>query len=249
MHPTFTFEQVRGGPFDPFAWFNVIGEIGCVFWILAYVLIIRKCFQDKSYGLPLVAICMNLAWETLASWVIPNPVPLWHFFDRVWFFVDLVIVYQLLRYGRELQTIPEIRNSFYAVVAGTVMLSTFGLYAFYVQYHDMLGLMGAFMVNLVMSVTFLFFAFSRQHQGGRGLSVPAAWCKMLGTLGTSIECHYVIGLTQDWLGGLNFLTFLCLSIFLFDCLYIYVVTKVVKATTREPEPEARREQPTLAVVA
>lgn len=163
----------------------------------------------------------------------------------MWFFVDLVIVYQMLRYGRELQTIPEIQQNYHAVIAGTVMLSISGLYAFYVQYHDMLGLMGAFMVNLVMSVTFLFFYFSRRHQGGRGLSVPAAWCKMLGTLGTSIECHFVIGRTQDWLGGLNFLTFLCLSIFVFDCLYIYMVTKAARATTREPEPTGR--QPALAV--
>jgi hypothetical protein len=248
MHPTFSIDHLHGGPFDPFAWFNVIGEIGCVFWILAYIFIIKQGFKDKSYGLPLVAICMNLAWEFLASWVIPNPVPLWHFFDRVWFFVDLVIVYQMVRYGRELQTIPEIQQNFHAIIAGTVMLSISGLYAFYVQYHDLLGLMGAFMVNLVMSVTFLFFAWSRRHQGGRGLSVPAAWCKMLGTLGTSIECHYVIGMTQDWLGGLNFLTFLCLSIFLFDCLYIYVVTKTVKSVAREPQVQ-QAEEPRLAMAA
>jgi len=234
MHPTFP-EQVSGEPFDPFAWFNIIGEIGCVFWIAAYVFIIRQSFKDKAYGLPLVAICMNLAWEFLASWVIPNPVPLWHFFDRMWFFVDLVIVYQLLRYGRGLQTIPEIRDNFVPVIIGTTLLSGMGLYAFYIQYHDLLGLMGAFMINLVMSVTFVFFYFSRRHQDGRGLSVPAAWCKMLGTLGTSIQCHYVIGMTQEWLGGLNFLTFLCLSIFLFDCLYIYVVTKAARATVQRPE--------------
>lgn len=245
MHPTFSPEHVGANPFDPFAWFNIIGEIGCVFWILAYVFIIRQCFKDKSYGLPMVAICMNLAWEFLASWVIPNPVPLWHFFDRVWFFVDLVIVYQLFRWGRQFQTIPEVRDNFCSIIVGTTVLSGIGLHAFYIQYHDLLGLMGAFMVNLVMSVSFLFFYFARRHQGGRGLSVPAAWCKLLGTLGTSIECHYVIGMTQPWLGGLNFLTFLCLSIFLFDCLYLYAVTKAARATAQEPE-RARR-APVLAV--
>ena len=237
MHPI-SFEQICGGPFDPFTWFNIVGEFGCVFWVLAYVFIIRQCFKDKSYGLPLVAICMNIAWEFVASWVIPNPVPLWHCFDRLWFFVDLVIVYQLLRYGRELQTIPEIQRNFHGVFAGTVVLSGMGLYAFYVQYYDILGLVGAFMVNLVMSVTFLFFYFSRRRQKGRGLSVPAAWCKMLGTLGTSIECHYVIGMTQKWLGGLHFLTYLCLSIFLFDCIYIYAVMKATRATAQVPEREA-----------
>jgi hypothetical protein len=234
MSPTLSFDHVPSQAFDPFAWFNIIGELGCVFWVAAYVFIIRQCFQDKSYGLPMVAICMNLSWEFLASWVIPNPVPLWHFFDRVWFFVDLVIVYQLLRYGRRLQTIPEVRDHFYAIIALTTVLSGIGLYTFYLQYHDLLGLVGAFVINLVMSVTFVFFSLARRHQGGVGLSVPAAWCKMLGTLGTSIECHSVIGLSQPWLGGLSFLTFLCLSIFLFDCLYISVL---MRARARAQAPE------------
>jgi hypothetical protein len=54
-------------------------------------------------------------------------------------------------------------------------------------------------------------------------------------------------MTQEWLGGLNFLTFLCLSIFLFDCLYIYVVTKTVKASAREPQPRPAEQEPRLAV--
>ncbi|WP_224371024.1 transmembrane-type terpene cyclase [Hyalangium versicolor] len=234
MTPTFSIGHVDPTAFDPFAWFNVVGELGCVFWVAAYVFIIWQCARDKSYGLPLVAICMNLSWEFLASWVLPNPVPLWHFFDRVWFFVDLIIVYQLLRHGRQWQTIPEVRDHFYAIIGVTTVLSGIGLYAFYVQYYDLLGLVGAFMINLVMSVTFVFFYFSRRHQGGAGLSVPAAWCKMLGTLGTSIECHYVIGMSQPWLGGLHFLTFLCLSIWLVDCVYIYLVMKA-RVTARVPE--------------
>ncbi|WP_434385401.1 hypothetical protein [Melittangium boletus] len=241
MHPSLSVHTLPGGAFDPLAWFNVVGEVGCVLWVVAYGFIIRQCFQDKSYGLPLIAICMNLAWEFLASWVLPNPVPLWLFFDRVWFFVDLIIVYQLVRYGPALQGVPELREHFHAIVLGTVMLSVFGLYAFHVQYHDLLGLMGAFMVNLVMSVAFVFFYFARRQQDGRGLSVPAAWCKMLGTLGTSIECHWVIGQTQSWLGGLHFLTFLSLSILLFDALYLRLVMKEVLA--RAPERQRARLAP------
>jgi hypothetical protein len=234
MSPTLSFDHVPSQAFDPFTWFNLIGELGCVSWVAAYVFIIRQCFKDKSYGLPLVAICMNLSWEFLASWVIPNPVPIWHFFDRVWFFVDLIIVYQLVRYGRRWQTIPEVREHFYAILVLTTVLSGIGLYTFYVQYHDLLGLVGAFMINLVMSVAFVFFYLARRHQGGAGLSLPAAWCKMLGTLGTSIECHSVIGLSQPWLGGLHFLTFLCASIFFFDCLYIYVLMRA-RVVAKAPE--------------
>lgn len=211
--------------FDPFSWFNIVGEIGCVFWIIAYVFAIRQGFKDRAYGLPLIAICLNFAWEFLASWVIPNPVPLWHAFDRIWFFVDVVIVYQLLRYGASLQRIPEVRSYFYPLVVVTTVLGGIGLYTFYLQYRDILALVGAFMINLIMSVAFVFFFFERRHQGGRGLSVPAAWCKLLGTLGTSIECHYVIGLAEPWLPSLSFLHFLSASIFLVDLVYAVLVTR------------------------
>jgi hypothetical protein len=69
------------------------------------------------------------------------------------------------------------------------------------------------------------FFLDRRRQGGRGLSVGAAWCKMLGTLCTSIECHYVIAMGEPWLPSLSFLTFVCASIFATDILYVYLVTK------------------------
>jgi hypothetical protein len=78
-------------------------------------------------------------------------------------------------------------------------------------------------VNLIMSVLFVFFYFARREEGGRGISKAGAVCKMLGTLGTSIECHYVVRLIDPELPSLAFLNFLCLSIFCFDCLYIYLV--------------------------
>src|SRR5437588_718389 len=101
-----------GGPFDPWAWFNVVGAVGC------------------------------------ALWVWPNPVPLWHAFDRAWFFVDLVVVYQLLRHGRALQRVPEVRRHFHAIVAVTMVAGGIGLHTFHLQYRDILGLVSAFIINL-----------------------------------------------------------------------------------------------------
>jgi hypothetical protein len=221
MHPIYTVDP-QNPAFNPFTWYNLIGAGGCVFWLLAYLFIVKKCFEDKTYGLPLVAICLNFGWELLASFVLPNPVALWHFFDRAWLLVDVILVYQLFRYGRAEQTIPEIRRFFPAVVIGTFLLGIWGQYAFVESYRDRLGLVGAFGVNLIMSILFVFFYFARRDTL-RGISRAGAVCKMLGTLGTSIECHYVVRLIDPELPSLAFLTFLCVSIFLFDCLYIYLV--------------------------
>lgn len=222
MHPLYSVDPTNPA-FNPLTWYNLIGAAGCVFWVLAYVFIVKRCFADKTYGLPLVAICLNFGWEILASFFLPNPVALWHFFDRAWLGIDVILVYQLLRWGREQQRIPELSRYFYGVVAATFALGVWGQYAFVESYRDRLGLVGAFGVNLIMSVMFVFFYFARREDGGRGISKAGAVFKMLGTLGTSIECHWVVRLIDAEMPSLAFLNFLCIAIFLFDCLYIYLV--------------------------
>jgi hypothetical protein len=221
MHPLYSVDPTNPA-FNPLTWYNLIGAGGCVFWVLAYLFILKRCFADRTYGLPLVAICLNFGWELLASFVLPNPVALWHAFDRIWLLVDVVLVYQLFRWGRKEQQIPEIARFFPAVVVITFALGLWGQYAFVATYRDRLGLVGAFGVNLIMSVLFVFFYFARRGSG-RGLSRAGAVCKMLGTLGTSIECHWVVRLIDPELPSLAFLSFLCISIFLFDALYVFLL--------------------------
>lgn len=223
MHPLYGFENVDPRAFDITAWFNLVGAAGCISWAIAYILIIRTAYRDKAPGLPMVAIALNFSWELLASFVFPNPVPLWHAFDRLWLVIDVIIVIQLLKYGREYQRIPEIRRYFYPIVGIVFAMGFIGQYTFVADYPDRLGLVVAFMINLVMSILFVFMYFDRREHR-KGISVGGAWAKMLGTAGTSIECHYVVRMIDPELGGLGFLTFVCVSIFLVDCLYIKLVS-------------------------
>jgi hypothetical protein len=234
MHPLYSVDP-NNPAFNPFTWYNLIGAAGCVFWILAYVLILKKCFKDRTYGLPLVAICLNFGWEILASFVFPNPVALWHAFDRIWLGVDVLLVYQLLRWGKSAQRKPELQRYFYGVVAVSFGVGIWGQYAFVSSYVDRLGLVGAFGVNLIMSILFISFYLERKDTLS-GISRGGAVCKMLGTLGTSIECHYVVGLIDPEMQGLAFLTFLCVCIFVADCFYIYLVFARAKVLAGERLP-------------
>lgn len=224
MHPIYDFTGADPQAFDLWAWFNIFGAAGCLCWVVAYVLIVRRSHLDRAPGLPMIAIGLNVSWELLASFFFPNPVALWHAFDRIWLFVDFIIVYQLLRYGRPLQTIPEIQRWFYWVFAAIVVLGFVGQYLFVADYLDRLGLVVAFLINLVMSIAFIFLYFARRDDR-RGISVGAAWFKMLGTLGTSIECHFVVRMIDPELRGLGFLTFLSATIFAVDMLYIALVSR------------------------
>jgi hypothetical protein len=227
-------------PHDPSAcdlttWFNIVGAVGCVLWIVAYGFAIHRGFKDKTYGFPMVAICLNFTWEFLAAWIFPNVNPLWLWFNRIWFLVDIVIVYQLVMHGPKEQKVAEIKKWFYPILTGTLVLACAGQYAFVEQYQDFLAIVTAFMINLIMSVLFIFMYFDRRDKGGRGLSKPAGWCKMLGTVGTAIECHYVVGLTSPQFSSLSFLTFLCLTIFVMDGLYMYFLYKPYPVTADEQE--------------
>ncbi|MBL8948880.1 MAG: hypothetical protein JNK45_37255, partial [Myxococcales bacterium] len=84
MHPIYDFSGADPRAFDPWAWFNLVGAAGCVCWVVAYLAIIRTSHRDRANGLPMVAVGLNVSWELLASFWFPNPVALWHAFDRIW---------------------------------------------------------------------------------------------------------------------------------------------------------------------
>lgn len=223
MHPLYS-DGVDPEAFDLWAWFNLVGAAGCVCWIIAYIAMVRIAQRDRANALPMIAIGFNFSWELLASFVFANPVKLWHAFDRIWLVVDVVIVAQLLRFGRPWQRIPELREHFYLVFAIVFALGLVGQYTFVADYPDQLGLVVAFLINLVMSIAFVLMYFDRRPEL-KGISRTGAWFKMLGSLGTSIECHWVVRMIDTELKGIGFLTFLSVSIFLFDCLYIWLVSR------------------------
>src|SRR5947209_19406555 len=85
------------------------------FWTGTYLLIIRRSSLDHTYGMPLVALCANISWEFLFSFISP-PQIIQHIVNLIWFSLDLIILIQLLRYGpREFPDLPK--RVFSAVVS------------------------------------------------------------------------------------------------------------------------------------
>jgi hypothetical protein len=74
--------------------------IGGIFWTLAYLLIIRQGFKDKTYGMPLAALCANISWEAIFAFIHPHRPPQLYI-NYGWFALDVVIVLQFLKFGKE----------------------------------------------------------------------------------------------------------------------------------------------------
>lgn len=190
----------------------------------AYVLIIRKAHVDKAYGMPLLALCLNITWECV-TFVSPNPVSLWKYIEGIWFFIDLALLWQLWKFGRDEALPRSLRPLFIPLVVITLAMCAIGHWTWLKFWDDKLLFVNAFIINLVMSILFIQLWF-RRLPNGKGLSIPAAWCKMIGTALTSIQCGVFLPLVmgdaafrESW----AFTWFLYGAIFVTDCVYLYLL--------------------------
>lgn len=211
----------------------LIGVLGCALWAIAYVLFVRRGLADEIYTLPLLAICLNITWEALAVFVIPNPIAIWSVLEWTWLSIDVVLLTLLLVYGRAQQRIPEIQRHFYPIVALVLAMCFVAQWSFVVTFGDPLGFMVAFMINLVMSILFVFLYFERREDM-RGLSIGAAWLKLLGTGCTSIQSATLLPALRPDITSWSWMHFLYISIFGFDSLYVYLLHRRRTALRSNP---------------
>jgi hypothetical protein len=184
-------------------------------WALTYVLIIRRGSLDETYGMPLVALCANISWEFIFSFVYPHG-PIQRPVNIVWFSLDLIVLLQLLRYGpREFAGLSK--RAFYAMFGLTLLTSFCAVLSITYEFDDWDGAYSAFGQNLLMSVLFIAMLYTRRSL--RGQSVFIALSKMLGT-GLASIAFYLYATVSE---GSVLLPFLYVSIFVFDLIYLVMV--------------------------
>lgn len=195
---------------------------GGLFWALAYLLIIRRGAEDGTYGMPLAALCANLSWEFVFSFVFPHG-PVQTPVNLAWFVLDLLIVSQVLRYGpREFPGIS--RREFNASFGVGIATALLAVVAVTIEFRDFDGAYTAFGMNLMMSVLFLWMLYSRGSLKGQSPWIGVA--RMAGTACNS---------AAFWLyasEGSVLLPFLFVSVFFFDAAYVYFAFRVRGAKGR-----------------
>lgn len=192
--------------------FDAILVVSGILWTLAYLLIIRQGFLDRTYGMPLVALCANISWEFIFSFVYPHDLPQ-RAVNIVWFSFDAVILFQLLRCGpREFSGLTK--SLFYAVFALALATSFGVVLGITREFDDFDGAYSAFVQNLMMSVLFCAMLYSRGSL--RGQSPWIALLKMLGTLLASVAFYFF----NPEYDGSTLLPLLFVTILLFDGIYL-----------------------------
>lgn len=189
-----------------------------IFWTITYILIIRRGFKDKTYGMPLVALCANVSWEFIFSFVFPHKSPQ-IYIDYVWLFFDLFIVGQYLLFGRKDFPSALSPKLFYPVFFTGLVCAYLAILCISFEFEDFRGIYAAFGQNLLMSVLFVQFLLRRNNVEGQSMYI--ALCKMIGTLIPSFYFHLHFPNSA-------LLTFLFFSIAFFDlayCVFLYLKLK------------------------
>lgn len=158
----------------------VLGAVTGFSWIAAYLLIVARARRDKIYGMPVVALCGNLSWEIINSF-IERPHGIIRPFPIIWLSIDTVILWQTAKYGPA--QFPRLSKRVCYGFFGLTFLFAFVASSqlnevFHDYYRDHWGLYTAFGANVLMAALFLSMFYSRASTAGQ--SVPIAVCMLLG---------------------------------------------------------------------
>lgn len=193
--------------------FILISQLGMwFFWIITYILIIKQGIRDKRYGMPMAAICANISWEFIFSFMYPLN-DLHRILTFLWFLLDIFILMQFLLYGyKEYKKIIS-RKVFYSSFFITLIVSFFTILAMMHEFKDNAGVYAAFFQNLMMSGLFIALFIKRGNISGQSMGI--AVCKMVGTALAAV-CFYLYFRTP-------LITIISLAIFIYDWIYIVLI--------------------------
>lgn len=194
-----------------------------LFWSVAYICVIVHGFREKRPMIPAVAILLNIGWELMAVFQWPAYNTDMRYGAIAWLVIDVIIVYQLFRFGARHQRVRELQHRWYQAVSLGILFSL-GLHYFFALYNgDQFGLEDSYLINLVMSI--LFIGMYLAYRDTSKLARWIAWTKMLGTLCASVGLTLILrSLDPPWPRDLGFLHYLMIACFVFDVMYIRLLS-------------------------
>lgn len=195
-------------------------------WIITYLILIDRGFKDKSCGMPFAALCGNITWEFIYSFIFPSSN--WQIYiNYFWFGLDLIILYQFIKFSR--QDLPSpLSGKFFIPTLIISLFTAFSLhYTFALEFSNLDGAYSAFGSNMMMSMLFVLMLLRRNHL--KGQSIYIAIFKWIGTISA---CFLSFSLYPTSI----LLWFLYLSTFFFDTLYVYMLYDRSKKTRGPVHP-------------
>jgi hypothetical protein len=227
------------------------GYAGFVLWTVAYICFICRAWKDKTYGVPLISVCLNFTWELyFAVLCRPGFLRLLAFLDlpliegpradlctatggelwglRIWLLLDTVILLQLLAHGSRgepslLRYLPARARAriFYVFLYVVLLIALYWQYAFVNLFTDRDGTSLAWLTNYIMSWLFVSSAFFRRP-AGRGLSLTGGLAMLLGNCAFAAKA-VLSNFAELTAWPRQFTTALMFGVILVNVFYLYVL--------------------------
>lgn len=206
---------------DPWSVPNLIGLGGGASWVLLYITAVWYGVKYKNFAIPAFALPFNFSWELLTSFVVPNPIPVWLWINRVWLLIDCVLLTQTLRYGANEQTTASAKRYFPWLMAFLGIFALSSQYGYIVTFTDNLGYEVAFVIDVLMSFLFIQRYFERPDKST--FTYVIAWFKLFGNLGVSIQTYVIFPQMHPQVQSFAFFHVLYVTLFVLDAIYIALV--------------------------
>ncbi len=234
--------------------FTILTLVSGIFWTAAYINIIYRGFKDKTCGMPLLVLGLNISWEFIFAFMgepffhMGNPLCVsWQatpqrWVNAVWFIFDCVILYLKFKYGRDEynKALPGFSNRlFIPYVVLIVFVSFMAVISISVELDDHQGAYAAYQQNIFISSLFIPMMLRKGSTDGQSMYIAIFKC--LGTVAPSvmgaIVCIVEYGITLNqfllfsWMPYMKMLVFCCL---VFDLIYIISLYKLFKKEGKNP---------------
>ncbi len=210
--------------FSPLAQ-NLWALSGLVFWCIAYALMIRRGIKDRSYGMPMVALCLNVAWETYFAFFSNAQLA-----NRVgyglYLAADLGVLWTCLRYGPE-DFAPGLARRTFRVLTLTTLVGGFVLVRqFSLSFDDSYGGISATFTTLLLSV--LMVGMILRRDSVRGQSFYIGFFVLVGNISgwvMNLIAHQTVepNISVPWVHTTNVLILLSNLIYL--GLYLHIARR------------------------
>ncbi len=205
---------------------HILFFLGCVAWVIIYVNVIRRMHTLKYIEIPIMAVCANISWEFIWSFLFEtNMGALYVWGYRLWFFLDCYILYGLLKYGSKQLVQETFQKHFHLIVGVLIACWSFMLY-FYIKIYDYpishMGAFSGYIINWMMSI--LFITLYTRTADKSVFSLTNNWLKLIGNLGISTFCFLKF---DDW-----FLFSVIIVNTLLDVLYLFMQLRSEKQVVK-----------------
>ncbi|KIJ32228.1 hypothetical protein M422DRAFT_141550, partial [Sphaerobolus stellatus SS14] len=150
-------------------------------WTAAYILYVKQAREDRSYGMPLLALILNISWEFVYTFVYRRN-GVGRFFHFPWVFIDGILVMETIKYGPDIwqKSSPVVAGNFRAIVLLSFVIGVTTQWTFASQFSR--------------SNASFWSAYVCQNVGNL-LSVCSRlilnrWCRFLGSLAANLRYLY-----------------------------------------------------------